>query len=58
MGAADWEVGTWLGSYLAIAAGELAATTGTVMRLTGRPPSGLEAYFTERPDLLTGLTTP
>lgn len=51
----DWEVDTWVGSYLAIAAGEFAETSDTVRHLTGRPPYGLDEYFSERPDLLALL---
>jgi uncharacterized protein YbjT (DUF2867 family) len=50
-----WEVETWLGSYLAIAAGELAAVSDTVLRFTGRQPLSLESYFADRPYLLANL---
>jgi uncharacterized protein YbjT (DUF2867 family) len=50
-----WEVDTWVGSYEAIAAGELSATSDTVKRCTGREAESLEAYFTRRPGLLAGL---
>lgn len=53
----EWEVETWLGSYQAIAAGELATTSNTVERFTGRPPRRLEAYFDEHPALLAPLQT-
>jgi uncharacterized protein YbjT (DUF2867 family) len=56
-GAPDWEVETWMGSYLATAAGELAATSDTVERLTGRAPESLEGYFGARPELLNPLRT-
>lgn len=55
LGASAWEVDTWLGSYEAIAAGELARPSDAVFRLTGRQPLGLEAYFSERPKLLDPL---
>lgn len=55
LGAPDWEVATWLGSYEAIAAGELRAVSDTVARFTGRPARNLEAYFGERPHLLDKL---
>lgn len=51
----DWEVDTWVGSYEAIAAGELAATSPAVERLTGRAPYRLEDYFVARPILLDPL---
>jgi uncharacterized protein YbjT (DUF2867 family) len=54
-GAPDWEVATWLGSYEAIAAGELEQTSDTVLRITGNLPFDLEAYFTARPQLLNHL---
>ncbi len=54
-GVPDWEVDTWLGSYEAIAAGELEQTSNTVVRITGSQPFSLEAYFTERPHLLDHL---
>lgn len=51
----EWEVETWLGSYQAIAAGELADTSDTVERFTGQPPARLADYFEERPELLDPL---
>ncbi|MEU8080493.1 SDR family oxidoreductase [Catellatospora citrea] len=41
-GAPDWQVEAWVSTYLAIARGELADTTGTVERLTGTPAVNLE----------------
>ena len=46
-GAADWQLDAWVSTYTAIASGELAAVTGDVELLTGRPPSSLA-------DVLTG----
>jgi NAD(P)H dehydrogenase (quinone) len=54
-GAPDWEVDTWLGSYEAIAAGELETTSNTVLQVTGVQPFSLEAYFAEYPHLLKPL---
>lgn len=54
-GAPDWEVDTWLGSYEAIAAGELEQTSDTVLQITGSQPFSLEAYFAEYPHLLEPL---
>ncbi|HKL88131.1 MAG TPA: SDR family oxidoreductase [Salinibacter sp.] len=51
----EWEVETWLGSYRAIAAGELAAPSDTVERFTGQPPARLDDYFEEHPELLDPL---
>ena len=53
--APEWEVETWLGSYEAIAAGELEQTSNTVFKITGTQPFSLEAYFTEYPHLLKSL---
>ena len=55
LGAPDWEVDTWLGSYEAIGAGELAAPSDAVARLTGRAPESLESYFARNPQLLAPL---
>ena len=38
----DWQVDAWVSTYTAIAAGELAAVTGDVALLTGRPATSLE----------------
>ncbi len=40
-GAPDWQVEAWVSTYTAIAAGEVAAVSDTVPRLTGRPATGL-----------------
>lgn len=54
-GAPDWEVDIWLGSYEAMAAGELERTSPTVERILGRPPLRLEEYFGAHPELLEPL---
>jgi len=54
-GAPDWEVETWVGSYLAAAAGELAAVSDAVQRLTGQPALALDQYFADRLELLNPL---
>lgn len=46
------ELDIWLGSYLAIAAGEVAAVSDTVENVIGRPPYTLEAYFAAFPERL------
>ena len=51
----EWEVETWLGSYQAIAAGELAEPSDTVERFTGQSPARLDDYFAEHPGLLEPL---
>lgn len=43
-GAPDWEVDVWLGSYLAMASGELAACSTTVADVTSRMPQSLETF--------------
>lgn len=55
LGVEDWEVDTWLGSYEAIAAGELADVSDTVLRLTGRAPLSIEAYLEQQPALRAHL---
>jgi uncharacterized protein YbjT (DUF2867 family) len=42
LGAAGWQVDAWVSTYTAIAAGELAAVSGDVELLTGRPATSLE----------------
>ena len=55
LGVPAWEVEVWLGSYLAIAAGELARVSDAAARITGRAPLGLEAYFRGQAHLLARL---
>lgn len=45
LGVPDWMVDGWLGSYEAIAAGELAPVSDGVTHITGRAPVGLDVYF-------------
>lgn len=54
-GAPAWEVETWIGSYLAMEAGELAGTSPTIERVLGRKPQSLEEYFGRHPELLVAL---
>ncbi len=54
-GAPEWEVGCWLGSYEAIAAGELEQTSDAVRKLTGREPMDIEEYLQANPALLDSL---
>lgn len=46
--APDWEVHAWVSTYTAIAQGELATVTGTVERLTGRPPLTLRELLSQQ----------
>ncbi|MFW5694806.1 MAG: hypothetical protein ACOCYB_06535 [Alkalispirochaeta sp.] len=55
LGVAEWEVDMMIGSYLAVAAGELADTSEGVREVLGRDPYSLDAYFTENPELLAPL---
>ncbi|WP_262270883.1 hypothetical protein [Microvirga yunnanensis] len=57
LGAADWEVDTWLGSYVAIARGELEPVSDAVLSISGHPPMALDGYFSEHPGLLDPLRT-
>lgn len=54
-GAPDWEVDTWIGSYVAMAAGELERTSPTIERVLGRRPMTLEEYFAAHPEHLAPL---
>ena len=51
-GAPHSEVEGWVTSYTVIAAGELAAVSDTVPRLTGHPPITLAQYIRANPDSL------
>ncbi len=44
--APQWQYDAWVSTYTAIAAGEVAAVSDDVRRLTGRPPLSLRAYLT------------
>lgn len=47
-GAPDWQVDSWVSTYTAIAAGELAGVTDDVRLLTGRPPMSLDNLLRPR----------
>ena len=51
LGAPAWEVDTWLGSYEAIAAGELDTVSDTVAQITGEQPLSLLKYFRRTPEI-------
>ncbi|HEY4075497.1 MAG TPA: SDR family oxidoreductase [Rhizomicrobium sp.] len=57
-GVSDCEIDASIGTYLAIASGELSQTSDTVERLTGRRPLTLEAYFNAFPERLGALASP
>jgi len=46
----DWEIEGWVTSYLAIAAGELAAVTDVVPRLTGHPARTVAEHLRSHPE--------
>lgn len=51
LGAPQWEVQTWVGSYQAIQAGEVASVHPALGSILGRPASDLAPYFRSRPYL-------
>lgn len=51
-----FEVAGWVSSYQAIAAGELAAVSDTVRRLTGRAPTDFATYLRDHPESWRHLT--
>lgn len=57
-GASEAQVDAWLGSYIAMARGELSSVSEAVEAITGEPPATLEAYFTRFPQRLGVLTSP
>ena len=46
---ADWQIEGWIGSYLAIATGEVGVTSHTVEALTGMRPMTFEEYLRATP---------
>lgn len=49
-GAADWQIEGWIGSYLAVATGEVGVTSHTVEALTGVRPMTLDEFLHSTPD--------
>jgi NAD(P)H dehydrogenase (quinone) len=49
-GEPDWVIEGWITTYVAIAKGELAEPTSTVMDLTGHDPQRLEALLEQHPE--------
>lgn len=47
-GAPDWQNDAWVSTYTAIAAGEMAAVSGAVESITGRPATTLEEFLRDR----------
>jgi NAD(P)H dehydrogenase (quinone) len=58
LGEPAWRVELALGWHEAIAAGELAHTSDTVLRFTGKSPLDIEKYFSTFPHLLRPLQSP
>jgi NAD(P)H dehydrogenase (quinone) len=54
-GAEAWEVEGWVSSYLAIAAGELAAVSDAVPRLTDHPARSVAEFLRAEPELYARL---
>jgi NAD(P)H dehydrogenase (quinone) len=54
--AADWEIDGWVGTYVAIATGEVGVTSHTVEHLTGRRPWTLRELLHAEPELIAPLT--
>ncbi|MFN3340100.1 MAG: SDR family oxidoreductase [Dietzia sp.] len=44
-GTPDWELDGWVGTYLAIARGEMAVTSRSVEELTGHTPQGIADFY-------------
>ncbi|GAB3574981.1 SDR family oxidoreductase [Amycolatopsis endophytica] len=49
-GAQEWEIDGWVGSYAAIATGEVAVTSHTVEHVTGRRPWTFAEFLAAEPD--------
>jgi uncharacterized protein YbjT (DUF2867 family) len=49
-GAADWQIEGWIGSYLAIATGEVGVTSHTIEALTGVRPMTLDEFLRATPE--------
>jgi NAD(P)H dehydrogenase (quinone) len=54
--AEDWEIDGWVGTYVAIATGEVGVTSHTVELLTGRRPWTLRELLHAEPELIAPLT--
>jgi uncharacterized protein YbjT (DUF2867 family) len=48
-GAPKWQVDAWVSTYLAVAAGELAAVTSDIEHLTGHPAKPFEQLLRQQP---------
>jgi uncharacterized protein YbjT (DUF2867 family) len=55
-GAPDWMVEGWIGTYRAMATGELATVSDTVERLTGHAPQTLADFVRAHPGCLAHVT--
>jgi NAD(P)H dehydrogenase (quinone) len=52
----DWQIEGWIGTYLAIASGEVGVTSHTVEALTGRRPMEFEEFLRATPEAWRHLT--
>ena len=49
LGAQEWEIAGWTGSYKGIATGEISVTSHTIEHVTGRRPRTLEELLRSEP---------
>ena len=52
----DWQIEGWIGSYLAIATGEVGVTSHTIEALTGRRPMAFDEFLRATPESWAHLT--
>ena len=52
----DWQIEGWIGSYLAIATGEVGVTSHTIEALTGRRPMAFDEFLRATPEAWAHLT--
>jgi NAD(P)H dehydrogenase (quinone) len=57
-GVEDWQIEGWIGSYLAIATGEVGVTSHTIEALTGRRPMAFDEFLRATPEAWAHLTAP
>ena len=55
-GVEDWQIEGWIGSYLAIATGEVGVTSHTIEALTGRRPMAFDEFLRATPEAWAHLT--
>jgi len=52
----DWQIEAWVGTYLAIATGEVGVTSHTIEALTGRRPMAFDEFLRATPEAWAHLT--